>query len=114
MDDRRKSRRDKVVFGGVAAVNERGATRDCVVRNISDNGARIEFGSAAGVSDQIALTVAKKARTYPSKIVWRRGNTVGLSFSDAGDSSELSERLRKSEKKKRELQRKIKVLLGEA
>ncbi|ABE40279.1 PilZ domain-containing protein [Rhodopseudomonas pseudopalustris] len=114
MDDRRKSRRDKVVYGGVAAINERGSTRDCVVRNISDNGATIEFGTAAGLSDQIALTVAKKARTYPSKIVWRRGNTVGLAFSETTDASQLSERLRKSEKTKRELQRKIKVLLGES
>ncbi|MBI5132002.1 MAG: PilZ domain-containing protein [Rhodopseudomonas palustris] len=113
MDDRRKSRRDKVVYGGIAAVNERGSTRDCVVRNISDHGASVEFGSAAGVPEQIALTVPRKARTYPSKIVWRRGNTVGLAFSESADASELNERLRKSEKKKRELQRKIKVLLGE-
>lgn len=114
MDDRRKSRRDKVVYGGVAAINARGSTRDCVVRNISDDGATIEFGSAAGVADQIALTVTKKARTYPSTIVWRRGNTVGLAFSDDAGAADLNERLRKSEKKKRELQRKIKVLLGEA
>ncbi|MGP9811152.1 PilZ domain-containing protein [Rhodopseudomonas sp. NSM] len=114
MDDRRKTRRDKVVYGGVAAINARGSTRNCVVRNISDDGATVEFGSAAGVPDQIALTVARKARTYPSKIVWRRGDTVGLAFSAAADGSDLGERLRKSERKKRELQRKIKVLLGEA
>ncbi len=112
MDERRKQQRDKVVFGGVATVNERGATRDCVVRNISEAGAAIEFGSAAGVPEQIALTIPRKARTYPSTVVWRRGNVAGLAFK-AGDSSELAEQLRKSEKKKRELQRKIKILLGE-
>ncbi|KPF94733.1 pilus assembly protein PilZ [Rhodopseudomonas sp. AAP120] len=113
MDDRRKQRRDKVVFGGVATVSERGATRDCVVRNLSETGATIEFGSAAGLPAQIALTIPRKARTYPSTVVWRRGNVAGLAFR-TGDNSELAEQLRKSEKKKRELQRKIKVLLGEA
>ncbi|MFC0243417.1 PilZ domain-containing protein [Rhodopseudomonas telluris] len=112
MDDRRKTRRDKVVYGGIATVSDRGATRDCVVRNISETGATIEFGSAAGLPEQIALTVPRKARTYPSTVVWRRGNVAGLAFS-SGDNSELAERLRQSEKKKRELQRKIKILLGE-
>lgn len=112
MDDRRTSRRDKVVYGGVATVSDRGATRDCVVRNISETGAAIEFGSGVGVPEQLALTIPRKARTYPSTVVWRRGNVAGLTF-NTGDSSELAEQLRKSEKKKRELQRKIKILLGE-
>lgn len=112
MDERRKQQRDKVVYGGVATVNDRGATRDCVVRNISETGAAIEFGSATGVPEEIALTIPRKARTYPSKVVWRRGNVAGLAF-NTSDSSELAELLRKSEKKQRELKRKIKILLGE-
>ncbi len=43
MQDRRQNARDKVIYGGVADVGGRGATRDCIVRNISENGARIEF-----------------------------------------------------------------------
>jgi hypothetical protein len=36
MLDRRETARDKVIYGGVAEVGERGATRECVVRNISE------------------------------------------------------------------------------
>ena len=36
MRDRRESVRDKVMYGGVAEIGERGATRECIVRNISD------------------------------------------------------------------------------
>ena len=40
MLDRRESARDKVFYGGVAEIGERGARTDCVVRNISEKGAQ--------------------------------------------------------------------------
>jgi hypothetical protein len=49
-------------------------------------------------------------------VVWWRDNFVGLAFSAETPSepvSDLEERLRKSEIKKRQLQRRIKELLGE-
>ena len=45
MLDRRQSARDKVIYGGVAEVGEGGATRECIVRNISENGANLEFSN---------------------------------------------------------------------
>ena len=39
MLDRRQSARDKVIYGGVAKTDDSSASRDCVVRNISENGA---------------------------------------------------------------------------
>src|SRR3954463_15103054 len=39
MLDRRQDARDKVIYGGVAKVDDNGATRACVVRNISEKGA---------------------------------------------------------------------------
>ena len=42
MLDRRQSARDKVIYGGVADIDERGGSRECVVRNISETGAHLE------------------------------------------------------------------------
>ncbi|KAJ8136491.1 hypothetical protein OY671_010296, partial [Metschnikowia pulcherrima] len=42
---RRPSARNKVMYGGVAEIDDDAATRDCVVRNISDHGATIEFSN---------------------------------------------------------------------
>jgi hypothetical protein len=42
---RRQNPRDKVIYGGVAEIGERGASRDCVVRNISEKGAHLEFSN---------------------------------------------------------------------
>lgn len=116
MQDRRQGTRDKVLFGGVAAVNERGSTLNCVVRNISDTGACVEFDSAAKLPEQINLTVARKGRSFLARLIWRHANKVGLAFrimtSDT-PVSDLDERLRRSEIKKRQLQRRIRELLGE-
>src|SRR4051812_37513768 len=66
MLERRQSGRDKVIYGGIAEIDERGGSRDCVVRNISENGARIEFSSAVRrPKKQISLTIAKKGPRFP-------------------------------------------------
>jgi hypothetical protein len=118
MLDRRQNAREKVIYGGVAEVGERGATKDCVVRNISDKGARIEFDNVVKLpKEQMSLTIARKGRSFLAKIIWWRDNFVGVAFSSEQPYdlpvSDLEERLRKSEKKKRQLQRRIKELLGE-
>jgi PilZ domain len=116
MLDRRQSVRDKVIYGGVAEINERGSTMDCIVRNISEQGACVEFDSTARLPEQINLAIARKGRSFLARLIWRQANKVGLAFrmmtSDA-PVSDLDERLRRSEIKKRQLQRRIKELLGE-
>ena len=116
MLDRRHSVRNKVMFGGVAEIGERGTSRDCVVRNLSENGANLEFNNEVRLpKDTILLTIARKGRSFLAKIIWWRDNFVGVAFSSQTPyelpGSDLAERLRKSEQKKRQLQRRIKQLL---
>jgi hypothetical protein len=117
MLDRRQSARDKVIYGGVAEIGERGATRDCVVRNISENGANLEFGNVIKLpKEKISLTIARKGRSFLARVIWWRDNFVGVAFraeSPAAPVSDIEERLRKSEIKKRQLQRQIDQLLNE-
>src|SRR5476649_2653880 len=118
MLDRRQNARDKVIYGGVAEIGERGAIRDCVVRNISDRGASLEFSNVIKLpKEQTSLTIARKGRSFLAKIIWWRDNFVGVAFSSETSSelpvSDLEARLRKSEQKKRQLQRRIRELLGE-
>lgn len=116
MQDRRGSVRDKVFFGGVAEINERSSTMDCVVRNFNEAGACVEFDSAARLPEEMQITIARKGRSFLGRMIWRQANRVGLAFRTMiTDSSEsdLDARLRRSEKKKRQLQRRISRLLGE-
>ena len=118
MLDRRQSARDKVIYGGVAGIGEDGATRDCVVRNISETGASLEFSNGVPPTrEQLSLAIARKGRSFLAKIIWWRDNFIGVAFSGETQPelpvSDLEERLRKSEAKKRQLQRQINELLGD-
>jgi hypothetical protein len=122
MIERRENVRDKVIYGGVADLGERGSARECIVRNISDTGASLEFSNViqlkkdVALKQDLALTIARKGRSFLAKIVWWRDNFIGVAFSEGHPDapvSDLAERLRQSEKKKRQLQRRIKQLIGE-
>jgi PilZ domain len=118
MPERRQSARDKVIYGGVAEIAESGASRDCVVRNISEHGAHLEFPNKIGLAKtSLRLKIARKGRSFMARIVWLRDNFVGVAFNPEESyelpGSDLAERLRKSEMKKRQLQRRIKELIGE-
>ena len=117
MRDRSESVRDKVMYGGVAEIGDHGTTRECIVRNISDHGATIEFSNVDQLPrEQLSLRVARKGRSFLAKVVWWRDNFVGVAFraeSPAEPVSDLEERLRQSEIKKRQLQRRINELLDQ-
>jgi len=115
MQDRRGHVRDKVLLGAVAEIKEIGSTVDCVIRNLSDNGACVEFKTSVNLPDQMKLNITRKGRSYLAKLVWRQANRVGLAFrimvTDA-PADDLGQRLLRSERKKRDLQRRVNELLG--
>jgi hypothetical protein len=107
-----------VILGSVASINDRGSTMDCVVRNISGGGVCVEFDETARLPDEMRLTITQKDCSFFARMMWRRAGEVGLAFrtmTAAGlpASTDLDERLRRSEQKKRQLQRRIKELTGE-
>src|ERR1700738_1669673 len=117
MLDRLQRPRRKVFFGGVAAINEPGSTMDCVVRNISEHGACVEFDTIAKLPDEISLTIPRKGRSFVARMIWRQANKAGfacqtMAASDAS-ANDLDERLRRNERKQRQLQRRVNDLLGE-
>jgi hypothetical protein len=107
-----------VILGSVASINDRGSTMDCVVRNISKGGVCVEFDQTAKLPDEMRVTITGKGCSFFTGMMWRRAGRVGLAFrtmTAAGlpASTDLDERLRRSEQKKRQLQRRIKELTGE-
>ena len=116
MQDQRKIARPKVMFGGVAETGQHGTTMDCVVRNFTEQGACIEIKRGVRLPEQVNLAVARKGRSFLAEVIWRQANMVGLAFRTMfteQPENDLDARLRRSEQKKRELQRRINQLLGE-
>ena len=114
MLDRRQNPRDKVLYGGVAEINERGSTMDCVVRNFGEGGVCIEVDQNARLPEEMKLTIARKGRAFFTRMIWRHANRVGLAFRTMmtdPPTSDLDERLRRSQIKQRQLKRRIKELI---
>ena len=116
MQDRRQDVRDKVFLGGVAEFNERGSTMDCVVRDISEHGACVEIDEAARLPENLNLSIPRKGRSFLAQTIWRQANRVGLAFRAMVTDppyDDLDERVRRSQIKQRELQKRIRELIGE-
>ena len=120
MLDRRTDPRERVIYGGVVATDAKSARVDCVVRNLSNSGANVEFPAAATMPTEISIAIPKTGRSFLAKIVWWRANRAGLEFQtatsskDVSQSIDLEERLRISEKKARALKQRVRQLLGES
>jgi hypothetical protein len=117
MIERRQTSRARVIYGGVIAYNGRQSTMDCMVRNFSEDGAKVVFDNSAILPDVIGLVIAKKSRSFAAKIAWRRANEAGLSFHSSERNAPIpldwARRLRASESERCELQNRIAQLLSE-
>jgi two-component system response regulator len=66
--------------GGVIAFSARHATMPCVVRDISETGARLQVKSSAGVPDTFELIVELDGLEAHVETVWRRTSEIGVRF----------------------------------
>ena len=115
MQDRRKTVRTRTYFGGQIAFNQRSSLMDCLVRNISGAGAKLEFTHTVTVPQVFDLAIPKNDRTLRAKVIWRRADEAGVAFlEDRSDSPPISfdlvRRLKQYEAEKAALQRCVEEL----
>ena len=55
----------------------RNSTLDCVVRNFSQRGAKIEFENSAMLPDQVDFEIARRGLSCLARLVWRDRNAAG-------------------------------------
>jgi hypothetical protein len=116
--ERRQYQRNRVYYGGMLAFNARNSTLDCVVRNFSQRGAKIEFENSAMLPDRVDFEVARKGLSCLARLVWRDQNAAGLMFSEKremGDvvSLDWARKLRASERTNRRLKSRLDQILSE-
>ena len=105
-------------MGGLVAFNARNSTLDCVVRNFSRSGAKIEFENSTMLPDRVDFEIERKGLSCRARLVWRDRNAAGLVFSDAQETSDvipldLARKLRVTERTNRRLQSRLDQLLSE-
>lgn len=54
---------------------------DCIIRNLSDGGAKLEVAAVKAVPNSFDL-IAPGHRPHPSRVVWRALKELGVEFGD--------------------------------
>ena len=62
-------------------------TLDCAIIDISETGARVRLEGAELVVEPLYLVDLRHGAAYRARKVWRRGQSVGLAFSERYDLS---------------------------
>jgi hypothetical protein len=80
MHERRQTVRPRTHLGGVMSYNKRRSTMDCVVRNLTQDGAKLVFGGPLPIPDEFDLEVRQRERTFRARAVWRSATEAGVRF----------------------------------
>ena len=80
MVERRNSRRSKSFLRGFVYVSRKRGALACLIRDLSDKGARIIFSDTVTLPDVVELYIPQRDRTFRARVQWRRNDEIGLAF----------------------------------
>jgi hypothetical protein len=80
MNERRTAPRQKTFLKGIILFNNRKSSADCVIRDLTDQGARLQFSAAIITPDVIELQIPNKDQILQAHVRWRKGDEAGISF----------------------------------
>jgi PilZ domain len=83
MNERRASRRQKSFLRGVVYFDKRRSETACLVRDLSEDGARIVLSQTITIPDIIELKIPQREQMLAARVEWRRADEAGLSFCKA-------------------------------
>jgi hypothetical protein len=91
MTERRTLARHKTFIKGRIYFNSRLSSMDCIVRDVTDGGARLEASENVALPDVFELYLPNKDAHFRAKLEWRKGNQLGVSWSAEGPSKPAAE-----------------------
>ena len=81
MIERRAVARHKTFIKGRIYFNNRLSSVDCIVRDVTDAGARLEASQSVALPDAFELYLPTKDEHFRAQVRWRRGSHLGVSWS---------------------------------
>ncbi len=88
MVEARRSERVRSFLRARILFNNGASTIDCMIKNISAHGAKIEIAHSMSVPAEFNLEVPQRGRTYRAKMMWRAADSIGVEFTEQGGASE--------------------------
>ena len=110
--ERRKQSRGKSFLQGRVYYNGRRSSADCIVRDITEAGARLKFADSPAVPEVFELHIPNKQESFRAHVIWNHGSEIGVMFEAPGTPdgelvSGLVERVARLERELATLKRRI-------
>jgi hypothetical protein len=121
-DERRTLLRKRSFLQGRLYFNNRRSSLDCLVRDISGQGAKLKVSDSIAIPEFVELYIPNKDETYRAKVQWRTGFEIGVTFENEQEApsivpgappADLPERVRRLEAEVASLHRKLNELQNE-
>ena len=90
--ERRRNQRQRALLTGKLATDQANITIDCVIRNLSPEGALVETPSPHLIPSELHLLQVREGIAWDAKVIWRRGSRVGLELLERHDLRETTAR----------------------
>ena len=80
VQERRKSARSRVLKGAKLVFLGTSSVIDCVVRNVTNGGARVQIANTVDLPEPFGLTFDGGHSVRPCRIAWRTFTETGVEF----------------------------------
>jgi hypothetical protein len=90
MGERRTGSRKRSFLQGRIFFNNRRSSVDCLVRDISDTGAKLKFSESIVVPEAMELYLPHKEEIHRARVQWRVGDEMGVAFGDETESPSIA------------------------
>jgi hypothetical protein len=81
MQERRHKPRLRTLRAGKILFNNKRSVIDCMVRNVSTNGACLMVASVVGIPSGFDLLIEGESASRPCNMIWHAPNKIGVEFS---------------------------------
>jgi len=90
MKELRQYRRTKSFLRGLIYDCRKRGAMDCMIRDLSEDGARIVLSDTVALPEVIELDIPQRELRRRARVVWRRNGEIGLCFSFADRTPDLA------------------------
>ena len=80
MTEKRRASRHKSFLRGYMYIGKSPFPVECLVRDVSDTGARLKYSGQILATDIINLHIPNKGQILRAKVQWREADEIGISF----------------------------------
>ena len=78
--EKRAEHRHRVLKGGTVHFNKGYSSLECVIRDLSASGARIQMGETFGVPSRFTLSISGESTRIEASVRWRNARYIGLNL----------------------------------